>query len=104
MYPSITNPALWQLGYALIIAAEGLAVAIAGWKLLSEGGQKDLEASQEERPLAGPLDQAFHPLTLPLTTGPGAIAVVISLGLSRGSYSSSTDEVVLVLSTICAVS
>jgi len=25
MYPSITNPALWQLGYALIIAAEGLA-------------------------------------------------------------------------------
>ncbi|HET9936505.1 MAG TPA: MarC family protein [Methyloceanibacter sp.] len=83
--------------------AGGFIVAIAGWKLLSEGGQKDLEASQEERPLAGPLDQAFHPLTLPLTTGPGAIAVVISLGLSRGSYSSSTDEIVLVLSTICAV-
>ena len=42
-------------------------------------------------------------MTLPLTTGPGAIAVVISLGLSRGSYSSSTDEVLLVVSTVCAV-
>jgi multiple antibiotic resistance protein len=62
-----------------------------------------VEASRDERPLADPLDRAFYPLTLPLTTGPGSIAVVISLGLSRGSYSSSTDEVVLVLSTVCAV-
>ena len=70
---------------------------------MSEGSHKDLEASRDERPLADPLDQAFYPLTLPLTTGPGSIAVVITLGLSRGSYSSSTSEVLLVFSTVCAV-
>jgi multiple antibiotic resistance protein len=94
---------LYGISIPVLRVAGGFIVAVAGWKLLSEGSQKDLEASQEERPLADPLDQAFYPLTLPLTTGPGAIAVVISLGLSRGSYSSSTDEVVLVLSTVCAV-
>ena len=52
---------------------------------------------------ADPLDLAFYPLTLPLTTGPGTIAVVISLGLSQGSFSSSTDEAVLVLATLCAI-
>jgi multiple antibiotic resistance protein len=83
--------------------AGGFVVAVAGWKLLTEGSQKQLEASREATPLADPLDQAFYPLTLPLTTGPGAIAVVISLGLSRGSYSSTTDEVLLMLSTVCAV-
>jgi multiple antibiotic resistance protein len=94
---------LYGISIPVLRVAGGFIVAVAGWKLLSEGSQKDVEASQEERPLADPLEQAFYPLTLPLTTGPGAIAVVISLGLSRGSYSSSTDEVVLVLSTICAV-
>jgi multiple antibiotic resistance protein len=94
---------LYGISIPVLRVAGGFIVAVAGWKLLSEGSQKDLEAAQEERPLADPLDQAFYPLTLPLTTGPGAIAVVISLGLSRGSYSNSSDEVVLVLSTICAV-
>ena len=104
---SLTLGALILRHYGISIpvlrVAVGFIVAVAGWKLLSEGSQKDLEASQEELPLADPLDQAFYPLTLPLTTGPGAIAVVISLGLSRGSYSSSTDEVLLVVSTVCAV-
>ena len=47
------------------------------------------------------LDQAFDPPTLPLT-GPGTIAVVISLGLSRASYTSSTDEIVFVLASLAA--
>jgi multiple antibiotic resistance protein len=75
---------LYGISIPVLRVAGGFIVAVAGWKLLSEGSQKDLEASQEQRPLADPLDQAFYPLTLPLTTGPGAIAVVISLGLSPG--------------------
>ena len=94
---------LYGISIPVLRVAGGFIVAVAGWKLLSEGSQKDLEASAEERPLTNPLDQAFYPLTLPLTTGPGAIAVVISLGLSRGSYMSSADETLLVLSTVCAV-
>jgi multiple antibiotic resistance protein len=82
--------------------AGGFIVAVAGWKLLSEGSQKELD------PAAGvsrtdPLDQAFYPLTLPLTTGPGTIAVVISLGLSKASYANSTDEILFVLASLLAV-
>jgi multiple antibiotic resistance protein len=35
---------------------------------------------------------AFYPLTLPLTTGPGTIAVMISLGISRSAYSGYTED------------
>ena len=74
---------LYGISIPVLRVAGGFIVAVAGWKLLSEGSQKELEARRTEPPPADPLDQAFYPLTLPLTTGPGAIAVVISLGLSR---------------------
>jgi multiple antibiotic resistance protein len=63
--------------------AGGFIVAVAEWTLLSEGSHKELEASADGVSRTELLDQASHPLTLPLTTGPGTIAVVISLGLSR---------------------
>ena len=80
--------------------AGGFVVASLGFRLLHDSGIEIDSRSVESESALGA--KAFYPLTLPLTTGPGAIAVVISLGLSRGSYSSSTDEVVLVLSTVCA--
>jgi multiple antibiotic resistance protein len=80
--------------------AGGIIVAAAGWKLLSEGSQKELEASADGVSRMDPLDQAFYPLTLPLTTGPGTIAVVISLG---PSYTNSTDEIFFVLANLLAV-
>jgi len=83
--------------------AGGFIVAVAGWKLLSEGSHKEAEASTEGVSRADLLDQAFYPLTLPLTTGPGTIAVVISLGLSRASYTNSTDEIVFILASLAAV-
>ena len=49
------------------------------------------------------LNLAFYPLTLPLTTGPGTIAVVISLGLSKGSSTSLVDEIVFVIACLLAV-
>lgn len=93
----------YGISIPVLRVAGGFIVAVAGWKLLSEGSQKELEASVDGHQPANPLDQAFYPLTLPLTTGPGTIAVVISLGLSRGSYTSSTDEAVFVLASLCAV-
>jgi len=56
----------------------GLVVVAAGWTLLT---QKD-DAHEEARD-AQPQDvlrQAFYPLTLPLTVGPGSISVAITLG------------------------
>lgn len=104
---SLTLGALILRFYGISIpvlrVAGGFIVAVAGWKLLSEGSQKELETPAGGGRAVNPLDQAFYPLTLPLTTGPGTIAVVISLGLSRGTYTSSTDEAAFVLASLCAV-
>jgi multiple antibiotic resistance protein len=93
----------YGISIPVLRVAGGLIVAIAGWKLLNEGSQKELEATANDVSRTNPLDQAFYPLTLPLTTGPGTIAVVISLGLSRASFANSTDEILFVLATFLAV-
>ncbi|MGB9432934.1 MAG: MarC family protein [Candidatus Acidiferrum sp.] len=57
----------------------GLVVVAVGWALLM---QKD-EARDPTRKNIQPQDvfrQAFYPLTLPLTVGPGSISVAITLG------------------------
>jgi multiple antibiotic resistance protein len=93
----------YGISIPVLRVAGGFIVAVAGWKLLSEGSQKELEAPADGVSRTDPLDQAFYPLTLPLTTGPGTIAVVISLGLSRASYTDSTDEMLFVLASLLAV-
>ena len=93
----------YGISIPVLRVAGGIVVAAAGWKLLSEGSQKELEASADGVSRTDPLDQAFYPLSLPLTTGPGTIAVVISLGLSRASYTNSADEILFVLASLLAV-
>lgn len=63
--------------------AGGLVVALAGWRLLD--APDDVEEEQDNEAAAvdhhhGRRDPAFYPLTLPLTVGPGSIAVAIALG------------------------
>jgi multiple antibiotic resistance protein len=58
----------------------GLIVISTGWTLLKQGGyddQKDVKQSIQPR---DPFRNAFYPLTLPLTVGPGSISVAITLG------------------------
>jgi multiple antibiotic resistance protein len=92
----------YGISIPVLRVAGGFIVAVAGWKLLNEGSQKELEASADGVSRTDPLDQAFYPLTWPLTTGPGTIAVVISLGLSRTSYTT-TDEILFVLASLLAI-
>lgn len=58
----------------------GLVVAIAGWRILNK--QNDLNERKPESPPNKQeiLSQAFYPLTMPLTVGPGSIAVALTLG------------------------
>ena len=93
----------YGISIPVLRVAGGLIVAVSGWKLLNEGSQKESQTSSDSPPQTNLLDQAFYPLTLPLTTGPGTIAVVISLGLGRASYASSTDEVLSLLASLAAV-
>jgi len=57
----------------------GLLVMISGWRILNQQSniteRQVPKASNEEI-----LSQAFYPLTMPLTVGPGSIAVAITLG------------------------
>jgi multiple antibiotic resistance protein len=95
---------LYGISIPVLRVAGGFIVAVAGWKLLSEGSQQHLETvADAHHHQTDPLDLAFYPLTLPLTTGPGTIAVVISLGLSQGTFTSSTDEAVFVIASLCAI-
>jgi multiple antibiotic resistance protein len=63
--------------------AGGLVVSAFGWTLLQAGDDLENQRTAEaaRRP-AAPTD-AFYPLTMPLTVGPGAISVAITLGSAR---------------------
>ena len=58
----------------------GLIVMISGWRILNQ--QSNL--SEKQVPAAASSDtilsKAFYPLTMPLTVGPGSIAVALTLG------------------------
>ena len=58
----------------------GLIVISTGWNLLKQGGNfDDKEVATSVAP-KDPYRDAFYPLTLPLTVGPGSISVAITLG------------------------
>jgi multiple antibiotic resistance protein len=61
----------------------GLVVISTGWSLLrsdAEGSQDDTKKPCHE---VDYMKQAFYPLTLPLTVGPGSIATAVTLGANR---------------------
>ena len=71
--------AFFGISLFVVQIAGGLVVAVTGWNLLN---QREDAPSAKHAPetLQDALDHAFFPLTLPLTVGPGAISVAITLG------------------------
>ena len=68
--------------------AGGLVVSARAYEMLSAPGDTAARKQKEAEPVAGVGAEnlggyAFFPLTLPFTTGPGTIAVAISLGTTR---------------------
>jgi multiple antibiotic resistance protein len=93
----------YGISIPVLRVAGGYIVAVAGWRLLHEGSHKGIEPSDDGDSRANLLDQAFYPLTMPLTTGPGTIAVVISLGLSHPVVTNPTDQIIFVIATLSAL-
>lgn len=58
----------------------GLVVISTGWTLLKRRDEEDRNAMHRTVDHHEILHQAFYPLTLPLTVGPGSISVAITLG------------------------
>jgi multiple antibiotic resistance protein len=63
----------------IVRVAGGLVVTATAWNLLQ--ARDDEDRSSRDDPVA-PTD-AFYPLTMPITVGPGTIAVAITLGSQR---------------------
>lgn len=75
--------ALFGISVPVLRVAGGCVVAFTGWQLLNARAG-DREPVTDLNPVSGGLGRrAFYPLTMPLTTGPGTIAVTIALGTGR---------------------
>jgi multiple antibiotic resistance protein len=89
--------ALWLGAYVLsffgvsldaLRIAGGLVVSVRAYEMLSTPDSTTARKQREAQPVEAAEPQnlggfAFFPLTLPFTTGPGTIAVAISLGTAR---------------------
>jgi multiple antibiotic resistance protein len=89
----------YGISLPVLRVAGGLIVAAAGWRLLNEGNPKDADAAPTDGQYS---DLAFYPLTLPLTTGPGTITVLVSLGFSRGVSIDYSQEARFVVAGLAA--
>jgi len=65
---------------SVVRIAGGLVVTAFGWRLLHEGAKP--KGQDEGRKHVG-MEEAFFPLTMPLTVGPGSISVAITIGSRR---------------------
>jgi len=65
----------------IVRVAGGLVVAATGWSLLQAGDDDFADDRTAHKPVI-PTDP-FYPLTMPITVGPGSIAVAITLGSQR---------------------
>jgi multiple antibiotic resistance protein len=64
----------------IVRIAGGLVVTATAWNLLQAKSQDD-DAAAASRPVTP--REAFYPLTMPITVGPGSLAVAITLGSQR---------------------
>jgi multiple antibiotic resistance protein len=65
--------------------AGGLVVGAAAWEMLYYSQENESRKEEQAAHVAGADDEAFFPLTMPFTTGPGTISVAIALSASRPS-------------------
>ncbi len=68
------------ISLAAVQMGGGLLVTVSGWKILNKTSDlrdKQIDAAPSSQEI---FSQAFYPLTMPLTVGPGSIAVALTLG------------------------
>ena len=76
--------AFFGISLPIVQVGGGILLVAMGWAILME---RDEGCDAATRKTIDPKDvarQAFYPLTLPLTVGPGSISVAITLGANAG--------------------
>ena len=82
--------ALFGISVPVLRVAGGIVLALSGWRALDAPRDPDgtrANLADDTRELEG---MAFYPLTMPLTAGPGTVAVAIAVG-THGSGEPSVD-------------
>jgi len=75
--------AFFGISLPVVQVGGGLIVISTGWTLLRQPDRPDDAGPSKECNEANYSRQAFYPLTLPLTVGPGTISVAIAVGANR---------------------
>lgn len=76
--------AFFGISLPVVQVGGGLVVISTGWALLNQKDDTKENAGPRKNVSARDIsEQAFYPLTLPLTVGPGSISVAITVGANR---------------------
>jgi multiple antibiotic resistance protein len=75
--------AFFGISLAALRVAGGLVVALSAWNLLNRPEQHEAQKEQQAASAMGAEEIAMFPLTIPFTTGPGTISVVVAIGAGR---------------------
>jgi len=78
--------AFFGISLPVVQVGGGLVVASTGWAMLKQKQDNEPPKTHQTVTPEDPLRQAFYPLTLPLTVGPGSISVAITLGANAAHY------------------
>jgi multiple antibiotic resistance protein len=80
--------AFFGISLPVVQVGGGLVVISTGWTLLRRADDDGTNTDTKEPCHEGNyMRRAFYPLTMPLTVGPGSIAVSITLGANRSAVS-----------------
>ena len=79
--------AFFGISLPVVQVGGGLVVISTGWALLRHPGNEDADAAPRDCCEDTYARQAFYPLTLPLTVGPGSISTAIAVGANRSEGS-----------------
>ena len=75
----------FDLSVPIVQVAGGFVVCSLAWSLLNQPDEPIEWVHEAAKPLTRPdlRTRAFYPLTMPLTVGPGAISVAITIGANQ---------------------
>ena len=79
----------------VVRVAGGLVVTAAGWTLLNQEADAEDDRSSKTVGDRRSAPDAFYPLTLPITVGPGSITVAITLGSQRPQAANGISDLAL---------
>jgi multiple antibiotic resistance protein len=83
LWAGATLIGFFGVSLAALRVAGGLVVAVRAWEMLAAPEQNEGRKQEQAATASGTSDDAFFPLTMPLTTGPGTISVAIALSANQ---------------------